>query len=64
MFGKVKVKSMTSKTKSKNNINLSFDRGSGISEFSEEEKDKMILIGKTLCRRFITQCTNQKLIKV
>ena len=48
----------------KNNIKLSFDRGSGISEFSEEEKDKMILIGKTLCRRFITQCTNQKLIKV
>ena len=48
----------------KNNINLSFDKGSGISDFTEDEKNEMILIGKTLCRRFITQCTNQKLIKV
>ena len=42
----------------KNNIDLWYDKGSGISEFTENEKNEMILIGSKLCRRFISQCTN------
>jgi predicted patatin/cPLA2 family phospholipase len=42
----------------KNNIDLWYDKGSGISDFTEDQKDEMILIGSKLCRRFISQCTN------
>lgn len=42
----------------KNNIDLWYDKGSGISDFTENEKNEMILIGSKLCRRFISQCTN------
>lgn len=52
-----------SKNPYKNNINVYYDKGFGISEFSKEEKEEMILIGSKLCRSFLTQCTNEKLIK-
>jgi predicted acylesterase/phospholipase RssA len=42
----------------KNNIDLWYDKGSGVSDFTEDEKNEMILIGSKLCRRFISQCTN------
>jgi len=47
-----------SKNPYKNNINLFYDKGTGISEFNDKEKEEMILVGKTLCRSFLTQCTN------
>ena len=36
----------------KNNIELYYSEGSGISSFSEKEKDEMVIIGKTLTREF------------
>jgi NTE family protein len=42
----------------KNNIDLWYDKGSSVSDFTEDEKNEMILIGSKLCRRFISQCTN------
>jgi predicted patatin/cPLA2 family phospholipase len=47
-----------------NNIDLWYDKGSGISDFTEDEKNEMILIGSKLCRRFISQCTDKKLIEI
>jgi predicted acylesterase/phospholipase RssA len=48
----------------KNNIDLWYDKGSGVSDFTEDEKNEMILIGSKLCRRFISQCTDKKLIEI
>ena len=42
----------------KNNIDLWYDKGSSVSDFTEDQKNEMILIGSKLCRRFISQCTN------
>jgi NTE family protein len=43
----------------KNNIELYYSEGSGISSFSEREKDEMIIIGKTLTREFLrTKCSS------
>jgi predicted patatin/cPLA2 family phospholipase len=47
-----------------NNIDLWYDKGSGVSDFTEDEKNEMILIGSKLCRRFISQCANKKLIEI
>ena len=48
----------------KNNIDLWYDKGSGVSDFTEDEKNEMILIGSKLCRRFISQYTDKKLIEI
>jgi NTE family protein len=42
----------------KNNIELYYSEGSGLSSFSQKEKENMILIGKTLTREFLrTKCS-------
>jgi NTE family protein len=48
-----------SKSLHKNNIELYYSDGSGISTFTEKEKENMILIGKTLTGEFLrTKCSN------
>lgn len=48
----------------KNNIELYFNEGSGVSTFSDHEKENMILIGKTLTNEFFrTKCSSQESIK-
>lgn len=43
----------------KNNIDLYYKPGSGLSAFTDKEKEDMILVGKTLTREFFrTKCTN------
>lgn len=43
------------KTPVKNDLNLYYDKGSGISSFTQLEKEEMVLAGRTLTRNFLTE---------
>jgi len=53
----------SSKTFYYNNLDLSYDKGSGITAFTQEEKDEMMLIGRRAFLNFLTKRSFQKSIQ-